>query len=337
MQKLPPQIRLLLAALLISLNACSGPPDCSREDVYCAALVTDTLGLDDNGANQNTWAGLEASQNSGLIDQLDYIESIDTRDYQKNIAYFADKGYDLIVTTGIGLDEETAQAADLYPDSVFIGIRQADEESRPNLITINFAEDQMGFVAGVLAARLSKTRIVGAVCESSSLPSMWRYCEGFRAGALYEDENIKVLVAYRDEGDREFFFVDEKWGYETGHNLVFRGADVLFAVGGLIGQGALRAAAEAGILSIGTERDQGKVMAESGRGVAASFLGQTGLEVQQVIRLLGSEPVSGSRIGQFGFTSAERYIPESLESELNDLIFKLWSGEIITTVSQEKP
>jgi len=334
-KKLPQQISFILAILLTSITACTGSPDCSRAEIHCAAFVTDTRGLDDNGINQDTWAGLETSKSNGLIDQIAYIESVDTRDYLKNITYFADNSYDVIVTSGVGLRDETAQAADLYPDSVFIGINQADDEPRPNLVTITFAEDQMGFTAGVLAARLSETRVVGAVCETSGLPAMWRYCEGFRAGAIYEDEDIKVLVTYR-EGDSEFLFIDEKWGYETGNKLIFRGADVLFAAGGLTGQGALRAAAEAGIPAIGVERDQAEAMAESGRSVAASFLGQTGLEVQKVIRLLGSGNVTGGQITQFGFTSSERYVPESLKNELNELIFKLWSGEIHTSVPDEK-
>jgi len=305
-------------------------------DIYCAALITDTLGLNDNGINQDTWAGLDASKANGLINYSAYIESIDSRDYLKNITYFADNGYDVIVTSGVGLQDETAQAADFYPDSVFIGINQADEESRQNLITITFAEDQMGFVAGVLAARLSKTRVVGAVCETSNIPSMWRYCEGFRTGALYEDENIKVLLSYR-EGDSEFLFIDEKWGYETGNKLIFRGADVLFAAGGLTGQGALRAAVEAGIPAIGTERDQASAMAESGSSVAASFLGQAGSEVQKTILLSKEENISGGRTGQFGFRSSDKYIPEALKNELSGLIFDLWNGNINTSVPNEKP
>ena len=331
------RISLLLAILSPALFACTGSPDCFREEIRCAALVTDTLGLDDNGINQNTWTGLEDSKSNGFTNHIAYIESIDTRDYLKNITYFADNGYDFIVTTGVGLQDETALAADLYPDSVFIGINQADEESRPNLVTITFAEDQMGFAAGVLAARLSETRVISAVCETSGIPSMWRYCEGFRAGALYEDENIKALVAYRDDGDSEFLFIDEKWGYENGNKLIFRGADVIFAAGGVTGQGALRAASEAGLIAIGAERDQAKVMAESGQSVAVSIWGQAGFEVQQVTRLSGTESVGGGRIGQFGFTSSDRHIPDGLKNELSDLIFKLWSGEIITGVSQEKP
>src|SRR6185436_7397057 len=153
-------------------------------------------------------------------------------------------GYDMIITSGIGLSDATLRSADLHPDSVFIGMNQSDEESVPNFISITFPEDQMGFLAGALAARLTRTSIVGAVCETSGIDAMWRYCEGFRAGVVYSDDTIAVLVVYRDDGSREKLFIDEEWGMETANDLIQDGADVLFAVGGETGVGALRAAAD---------------------------------------------------------------------------------------------
>ncbi len=207
--------------------------------------MTDTLGIDDHGINQDTWTGLEEAKTNGLVDQIGYIESIDTRDYEKNIVYFAEQGYDVIITTGVGMDDETLRAADLYPDTVFVGMNQPQEEVRPNLVPITFAEDQIGFAAGALAARISETGIVGGACETSEIDSMWRYCEGFRAGAKFVDENINIQVIYRDDGSSEELFIDEDWGYETGQKLIQRGVDVIFSAGGVTGQGALRAAAEA--------------------------------------------------------------------------------------------
>ncbi|MBV5330885.1 BMP family ABC transporter substrate-binding protein, partial [bacterium] len=246
------------------LSACVKSSDCFREDVFCAGLVTDVLGIDDHGMNQNTWAGLQEAKANKSVDRVEYIESMDTRDYEKNIAYFAEKGFDAIITTGVGLRDETLRGADLYPDSVFVGMNQPHEEVRPNIIPITFAEDQMGFLAGALAARLSETRIIGAVCETSGIDSMWRYCEGFRAGAKFVDKNLKIQVIYNEDGDREKLFIDETWGYDTAQKLIKRGVDVIFAAGGATGQGALHAAAEAQVKAIGTERDQGAVLAESG-------------------------------------------------------------------------
>ncbi len=331
-------IFILLAIAVHSLSACTQSSDCSREDVFCAGLVTDVLGINDHGMNQYTWAGLQEAKAKGDVDQVEYIESIDTRDYEKNIAYFADKGYDVIITNGVGMRDETLRAADLYPDSVFVGMNQPHEEERLNVIPITFAEDQMGFLAGVLAARISETRTVGAVCETSGIDSVWRYCEGFRAGSKYEDKDIKVEVIYRDDGDRESLFIDEAWGYDAAQELVQRGADVIFAAGGATGQGALRAAAEAQIHAIGTERDQGAVLGPSaGSRVVTSIFGRASSEVQNVIRSLGSGNVYQPELSQIEYVPFSGKYPESLTREMDTLLLALQNGEIKANVTSEKP
>jgi len=317
-----------------ALTACSSSSDCFREDVFCAALVTDTLGIDDHGINQDAWTGLQEAKTSGLADQVEYIASIDSRDYLKNIAYFTDRGFDLIFTSGISLDDETLQSADLKPDSVFVGLNQAFEDSRPNLISVTFPEDQMGFAAGVGAAQLTKTGIVAAVCETSGIDSMWRYCEGFRAGVKYADEKVTVIVVYRENGDREKLFIDEKWGYETGSNMIRRGADVLFAAGGITGQGVLRAASEHGIHAIGAERDQAAVLGESGLSVVTSFYGQTRFEVQEVMRLVQKEEIPEIWEGGVQYVPLNPAYPPEISVQLDVLLAALAAGELETNVTK---
>ena len=319
------------------LSACLQSSDCFREDVFCAGLVTDTLGINDHGMNQDTWAGLEEAKANGLVDQIEYIESVDTRDYEKNIAYFAENGYDVIITTGIGMRDETLPASDFYLGSVFIGMNQPYEETRPNIIPVTFAEDQMGFLAGALAARISETQIIGAVCETSGIDSMWRYCEGFRAGAKFADEKIKVQVIYREDGSSEKLFIDETWGYDTAQKLIQRGVDVIFAAGGGTGQGALRAAAQANVPAIGAERNQATVLAESGSSVVTSIFGRASFEVQNVIRRLKDGNISEPRLSQIKYVPLNQKFPESLTQEMDILLIGLWKGEIKTGVSFEKP
>ena len=321
----------------LALIACVQSPNCFDEDVFCAALVTDTLGINDYGINQDAWLGLEESKANNITNQIAYIESVDTRDYQKNISYFAEKGFDVIITSGIGLQDETLLSSDLYPDSVFVGLNQPFEETRPNLISVTFPEDQMGFVAGVLASQLSKTGIVAGVCETSGIDSMWRYCEGFRAGAQFVNSEIKVLVLYRDDGDREKLFIDEAWGYETASSLIQRGADVIFSAGGVTGQGGLRATSESNVYAIGTERNQAGALGENGRGVVTSLYGQSSFEIQEVMRFVKEGFVQPTRIGQIQFVSLNQTFPESLGFEIKFLITMLENGEIVTNVLPEKP
>lgn len=319
-----------------ALTACQSSSDCFREEVFCAALVTDTLGVDDHGINQNAWAGLQESKLNGLAERVEYIASVDARDYSKNIAYFADQDFDIIFTSGIGLDNATLQNADLYPDSVFVGLNQPFEQTRPNLISVTFPEDQMGFAAGVIATQLTKTGVVAAVCETSGIDSMWRYCEGFRAGVEFANSEIKALIVYREDGDREKLFIDEAWGYSTGSDLITRGADVLFAAGGVTGQGALRAASEFGVFAIGAERDQANALGESGKGVVTSFYGAAQFEVQEVMRAVQAGEVRMQWVGKIQFTVLNPAFPPEFSTQMELLLAALASGELDANVTDSR-
>ncbi|MDX1377490.1 MAG: BMP family ABC transporter substrate-binding protein, partial [Anaerolineales bacterium] len=275
-------------------------------------MVTDTRGLDDYGINQGTWAGLTEAEENGIVDQIAYIESVDPRDYAKNISFFVNAGFDVIVTSGIGLYDATLRNADLYPDTVFVGMNQIDDESVSNFISVMFPEDQMGFVAGLLAARLTRTNIIGGVCETSGIDSMWRYCEGFRAGANHGSDSVRVIVVYRDNGGSESLFNDADWGAETAQELIKQGADVIFAAGGETGAGALRAAAEADIPAIGAERDQNAALAEKGSSVVASILGRASYTVQELMRRVRDGNLADAETSPIEFVVMDSVIPQSV-------------------------
>jgi basic membrane protein A len=195
----------------------------------------------------------------------------------------------------------------------------------------------MGFMAGTLAAKLTKTGVVAGLCETAGIDAMWRYCEGFRAGAVFTDQTIKVLIEYREDGDREKLFIDETWGYENAGKLIFRGADVVFAAGGVTGQGALRAASEAGVYAIGTERDQAAALGETGSSVVTSFYGQTSFEVQEMMRFLQGGQLPEGQIGPIGFVPLDPNFPEILGFELEALRIMLLDSRIITNVPFSQP
>ena len=333
-------IFFLLAIALASLPACMQSPDCSRKDVFCAGLVTDTLGINDHGLNQDTWLGLVQAKEAGYLDHIAYIETVDPRDGEKNIAKFVRDGYDVIITVGMGLRNETLRFADLNPGSVFIGIDQADDEIRPNLISITFPEDQAGFLAGALAARLTQTNVVGAVCETSGLDPMWRYCEGFRKGALYIDDEITVLVKYRNDGDREKLFIDSEWGNMTAQKMIQQGADVIFGAGGGTGQGALVAAAEEHFYAIGAEKDQGRVLTEATSSIVTSVYGHGSYQVREMMRLIQSnEWLNGNVSGLIMFApyNPNIRVPEETIKEMEMLLHDLANGTIQTAVSPSAP
>lgn len=296
-------------------------------------LVTNTAGLNDHGLNASAWTGVQKAVQEGLVWQADYVESVDTRDYVKNLSALAALGYDLVIAGGAGLEEAALQAAAEHPGTRFLGLDQ-DLSAQPpsNLTVVTFPEEQGGFLAGALAALTTRTGIVGAVCEASWLDLSWRYCEGFRLGALHEDQGITVLISYHENATPETIFQDEAWGAEAAAEVLNLGADVIFGVGGRPAQGALRRAAQGGVFSIGSVQDQYFETREARPVLLSSAVPQADGIVLEHIRLLASGQTPTARLtGAMTLVpwhEADRLVPFSAQTTLEALKARLVDGTL---------
>lgn len=229
------------------------PDDCISPRVFCVGLVTD-FGAVDTGIAHEAWLALEDARAAGIANRIDRIETIDSRDRQSNIEALAAKGYDLIVTVGFSMSDETAAEAKQHPNVLFVGVEQPQGSKLANLTGLVFHEERSGFLAGVLAASTTRTRRVAAVCESEYLNEVRRYCEGFRSGVKYADPSVPVNVTYRS-GSSDLVYQDMAWGKAAAADVTNQGADIVFAAGGDTAVAALEAAAAEGALVIGSETD----------------------------------------------------------------------------------
>ncbi len=250
-------LRVFSALLVVTfLAACSLPSqNCARPEFFCVGLVTDFGSVNEPGFNQSAWMAVEQAKADGLVDQIAFIETIDVRDRSKNVTTLAEAGYDLIITVGYSMRKATKEAAAEFMSVHFIGVDQPQDNKRDNLTGLVFPEDQGGFLAGALAASVTATGRVAAVCDSQAVAEMWEYCEGFREGAYYINPDLRIFVVYHNDNSPSGLFNDPDWGAETARSLVEDGVDVLFAAGGETGRGALQAAAERGVYVIGADAD----------------------------------------------------------------------------------
>ena len=162
MKKLYGLLAVLLVAAMI-LPACApAEADCKSADVFCVGLVTDVGKINDKSFNQSAWEGVQRAEKE-LGAKIQYIETVDAKDYAKNIGTFGDAGYDVIVTVGFALGEATDAAAATYPNVKFIGVDQFQAETVNGVSGLGFPEDQAGFLVGALAAMMSKSHKIGAV------------------------------------------------------------------------------------------------------------------------------------------------------------------------------
>lgn len=341
-------VLVLVAAML--LPACKpSTPDCTKANVFCVGLVTDVGKIDDKSFNQSTWEGVQMAKKDGVADWVQYIETTDAKDYDKNIATFADAGYDVIVTVGFALGEATYAAAQKYPDIKFIGVDQFQEwpftedtaDDVANLAGLNFPEDQAGFLVGALAAMMSKSGKIGSVCGTDVVPPVWRFGEGYRAGAAYIDPNVEVTVVYHSDVGFDKTFTDPEWGAATANSMIDKGVDVIFGAGGKTGNGAVIAAAQRGVYAIGVDTDQYYTLPEAASRLLSSAMKLLTPGTYDLIKLAkeGNFP-SGNYLGKAGyapFHDLEKEVPADVKSKMEEINKGLLDGSIVTGVPPVKP
>ncbi len=335
---------LSLLVVLAQLLGCAPAPasvDCADVTVFCVGLVTESGKVSDPGLNRDSWQAILQAQEKHLIDKAAFIETVESLDLAKNVDFFLSRKYDLVVTVGSGLEEISRDAAGNYPDVLFIGIDQSNPEESPNMVGVRFPEDQGGFMAGALAALVTQTGVVGAACESDYIDSMWRYCEGFRAGATYANAMVSVIVQYRPSGSGESAFRDEKWGAEAGDNLTKAGADVVFGAGGDTAESALEATAKVKMMVIGGGADILVPLPELAPQTISCVVRQVSEALPGLLEQAADGTFSAPNVNApFAFTPFNKKIPgltRAVKNQLLEITRGLADGTILTNVSPEKP
>jgi basic membrane protein A len=344
MKKLYTLLAVLLVAALL-LPACApAEADCSSEDVFCVGLVTDVGKINDKSFNQSAWEGVQRAEKE-LGAKIQYIETADSKDYDKNIATFADENYDVIVTVGFGMGEATIKAAGLYPNVKFIGVDQFQATETPGVVGLNFPEDNAGFLVGALAAMMSKSHKIGAVCGTDVVPPVWRFGEGYKAGAAYADgmmgTTTEVFVVYHSDVGFDKTFTDPEWGAATAKSMMDQGADAIFGCGGITGNGAITAAAQAGAYAIGVDTDQYLTLPEAAPRMLSSAMKLITPGVFDLIKAAkeGNFPV-GNYFGAAGyapFHDLDSEVPANVKAEMEKINAGLLDGSIKTNVPPVKP
>jgi len=334
---------LLVAAML--LPACApAEADCSSDEVFCVGLVTDVGKINDKSFNQSAWEGVQRAE-SELGAKIQYIETADAKDYDKNIATFADENYDVIVTVGFGMGEATVKAAGLYPNVKFVGVDQFQAEDTAGVVGLNFPEDNAGFLVGALAAMMSESHAIGAVCGTDVVPPVWRFGEGYKAGAAYADgmkgTTTEVFVVYHSDVGFDKTFTDPEWGAQTAQSMMDQGADAIFGCGGITGNGAITAAAQAGAYAIGVDTDQYLTLPEAAPRMLSSAMKLITPGVFDLIKAAqdGNFPV-GNFFGAAGyapFHDLDSEVPADVKSEMEAINAGLLDGSITTNVPPVKP
>ena len=252
----------LVAVAAVGLAACgnrSSRNAASSSDVKTkAAIVTDTGGVDDKSFNQSAWEGLQdwgKEHNLSKDKGFTYFQSTSEADYANNLQQAAGS-YNLIFGVGFALHNAVEEAAKDHSDINYVLIDDVIKDQK-NVASVTFADNEAAYLAGVAAAKTTKTKQVGFVGGMES-EVISRFEAGFKAGVASVDPSIKVQVDYAGS------FGDAAKGKTIAAAQYAAGADIVYQVAGGTGAGVF---AEAKSLNesrpenekvwvIGVDRDQ---------------------------------------------------------------------------------
>jgi basic membrane protein A len=151
-----------------------------------------------------------------------------------------------------------------------------------------FAEDQQGYLAGTLAALLSKTHTVGVVGGLLLVPQVESSVEGFLHGAVAAVPGTTAEFAYTTS------FNDPGQGGSAATAMIAKGADVIFSTGSATGDGAMLAACKGGVLAIGSDSDEALSLPKAAPCLVSSAMKNvTGTLTEALLRLAGGSFAPG--------------------------------------------
>lgn len=260
-------ITSLLVAILMITTACgntSSGGDVKNGEAFelknIMFVVTGSLGGGTN--NDDVYAAIQeyVSKVDGNVETFEC--NMDTSLYESTLMQAAEtKEFDLIVTGFGTMIEPLSNTAAKFPDQkFFIFDTEMDykEGKNPNVISVQVLQNQGGFMAGALAALVTKSDaplanqdkkvgFVGAMESTAILDFLMGYIEGVN----HVDPSIEILYSFVGN------HTDSALAKELGLSQYQQGADVVFAVGGN-GLGVAEAALDADKYVIGVDFDYAK-------------------------------------------------------------------------------
>src|SRR6266542_3239833 len=252
------RVLTLLALVSLVAAACGSKPSNqgagssggSANSKFLACQVTDTGGIDDRSFNATAWKGMQDAQ-SQLGVQVKFLESTTSNDFTPNIQTFVQQKCGLIVTVGFLLGDATKASATANANQKYAIVDFAYEKTLPNVLGLTFSTDQAAFLAGYVAAGMSKTHKLGTF-GGLKIPTVTIFMDGFWAGMKYYNQknNANVqLVGWDAKKQNGLFtgdFTNQDNGKRVTETLLSQGADIILPVAGPVGLGAAAAVKAAG-------------------------------------------------------------------------------------------
>ena len=347
----------LAAVLAVSATvaACGDDKKSSDSSGVKACEVTDVGGKDDKGFNQTAWEGVtKAEKELDVSGKL--LESKSDADYAPNINSFIKEKCSVIITVGFLLGPATSAAAKANPTQQFAIIDSdanddvnntpddpTDDKNLENVRALNFSTDQPSFVAGYLAAGMTKSGTV-ATYGGINIPPVSIFMDGFVKGVNYynktKGKSVKALGwdPAKKEGSFTNNFEKLDDGKKMAQNFADEGADIIFPVAGPVGLGSSAFAKEKGnIRIIGVDVDQYESNSKEKEVYLTSVVKRIDSAVFDTVSNIKKDGKPGADyVGTFAnggvgiapYHDQDKDVPDELKKEVEQLIKDFTDGKL---------
>lgn len=325
---------VIAAAVLASCAPNRAPVHETARAPLRVAVVTAPAGPGQSGYNALADQGrLEAESEFGVRTTL--AASAAPEDHVRTLADFAEGGYDLVIAVGVPMENATWQVARQFPGVRFAIVDGAplDDKSGtqnlPNVANLLFAENEAGYLVGVVAGSLAHEKVGSAIHDTVcamgdiAVPRTDRFIAGFVDAVNTASPTTRILLGYSND------LLDQQRSTEIGAEHIAQGCDILFQVAA--GDGYIEAARQKNVYAIGIDFDRRDVAPET---VIASAVKRVDRAVRATVRDLrdgafrpGDNVFDASKDG-IGYGTLGAAVPTTARAAADQALADIKSGTI---------
>lgn len=318
------------------------PEDSSAPEESAASELGKVIYLTPGTLGDNSFCD---SVNSGLQQiaaeynaETKVIEnSFDSSKYSQSVEAAFQWGPDVLFTDAYGMEDLVKQYADQFPDTKVVNLDFELQNDNKTISSVTFIQEEGSFMAGVVAALVTTSdleyanedKVVGAM-GGQDITVIRSFMDGFEQGVKYVDPEIEVVTNFAGS------FSDPAKGKQATKQLYAKGADIVFQIAGVTGNGALEAASEEGKYVIGVDSNQNSLYPGH---VVTSMVKDLGGAIYDVYNKMLTGEYTEDTVYEYGlgpngvYLAIDEYteaiLTEEMLAEITAIQDKVISGEVV--------
>ena len=286
------------AALALTATACgeSSTESAGKKDKG-VGLAFDVGGRDDHSFNEAAARGLDKAKKKLHVKGRTLTASNGETEPQRvqRLTSLAQAGYNPVIGVGFAYGKSINKVAKKFPKTTF-GVVDSPSTAK-NVAGLQFSEHEASYLAGVAAAKKTKSKKVGFIGGVNNA-LIQKFQAGFEQGVKETDPKVKVTSQYlyptNDKG-----FNDPAAASDKAKGMLDDGNDVIYSAAGQSGTGSIETVSKKkGAWAIGVDSDQYRQpgLAKYKKAILTSAVKNVDVSVYDLIKSVkDGKPLTGNK------------------------------------------